>query len=159
MIYSVFKAGKKVVKNRPTIEGQSLPKESTEQSPTTVQPPTASPLPQQDFKKMLEDLLGGAPEEKNPEPKAFQPKQQPIALKPLRKESVGQPTKIVTQSAKKEKIVLPHATAKNHKEEIKLTKEKTAKISTEPVVMEETGFNFDIREAIIYSEIMKRPEY
>src|ERR1035437_10394086 len=78
VIYSIIKAGKKVTQNRPTIDKQ-------QQAQPTVQPSTATQPPQQDFKKMLEDLLGGVREEKIPEPQV--PKVQP----PLQK---LQPAKI-----------------------------------------------------------------
>ena len=138
VIYSIIKAGKKVTKNRPTIDQQP-------QSSPTVQPPIEKQPPQQDFKKMLEDLLGGTQEEKIPEPQVIQPKPQPVAIKP-------QPTKIVTHSEKKEKIIPSHLHSKNPKEMPK-------KVFDEQVVVEEAEANFNFREAVIYSEILKRPEY
>ena len=145
VIYSIIKAGKKVTKNRPTINPQP-------QSSPTVQPPTEKQPPQQDFTKMLEDLLGGTREEKIPEPEVLQPKPQPIVVKP-------HPTKIITHSEKKEKIIPSHLHSKNPKEDIKHPKETAKKVFAEPVAVEEPEFDFDIRQAVIYSEILKRPEY
>ena len=150
VIYSIIKAGKKVVKNRPVIDPQ--------QSQPTVQPPTGSPLPQQDFKKMLEDLLGGTREEKIPEP------QIPKAQVPIQK---LQPVKIALHNTpKKETITASQVkpfSAKLHKPSEKITRsqhiETTKKVFSEPVVVEESVMDFDIREAVIYSEILKRPEY
>lgn len=144
LIYSVVKAGKKVTKNRPTIDPQS-------QSPQTVQPPTATLPPRQDFTKMLEDLLGGVPEEKIPEPEVIHSKPQPVAIKP-------QLTKIVTHAVKKEKIISSHLHS-HPNDEIKHQKVMTKEVIAEPVAVEEPETNFDFREAIIYSTILERPEY
>ncbi|MFI5164624.1 MAG: hypothetical protein ACHQHP_05190 [Bacteroidia bacterium] len=154
IIYSIVKAAKKVTQNRPTIDKQP------QQSPA-VKPPTASPLPEQtkeiDFKKLLEDLLGGNPEEKNPEPKIPEPSR--ISEKP-------QPVKIHAQVPKKEQPSyqsLKHVSEKPKitSDKISLTKHPHAapKVFTEPVVEEEQEVDFDIRQAVIYSEILKRPEY
>ncbi|MBI4947173.1 MAG: hypothetical protein HY840_12330 [Bacteroidetes bacterium] len=146
VIYSIIKAGKKVTQNRPTIDPQP-------QSPLPVHPPVEKQAPQQDFTKMLEEILGGgAPEEKIPEPQVIQPKPQPVAIK-------LQPTKIVTHSEKKEKITPSHLHPKNQKEEIKYQKATAKKVVAESVAVEEPEFNFDIREAIVYSEILKRPNW
>jgi len=161
VIYSIIKAGKKVTQNRPKVDQQPLTKESSGQPSPTVQPQTETPLPQQDFKKMLEDLLGGAPEEKIPEP------QVPKVQAPIQK------TKLVKTSLqnthKKEIVTDTHSklfTAKSHHTSDKNTHsqlyESAKKTFEEPAVLEESPDNrddFDIRQAIIYSEILKRPEY
>ena len=71
VIYSIIKAGKKVTQNRPTID------KKPQASPTTIQPPTASPVPHpnsgDELKKMLEDLLGGGSEEEMPEKQVLKP--------------------------------------------------------------------------------------
>lgn len=148
-------------KNRPTVS-QNPPSQNREEY-KPVQPPAASPLPDtgNEIKKMLEDLLGGAPEVKIPEEQVPQIKPQPVSIKP-------QPAKISTH-AKKEKALVSHSPSKTQKAGAKsfLTGEKlvtSKKIFIEPELEEESASDsyrddFDIRQAIIYSEILKRPQY
>ena len=163
VIYSIIKAGKKVTQNRPTIEGQPLPKDSAGQPSPTVQPPTATPLPQQDFKKMLEDLLGGVPEEKIPQPQV--PKVQAPVHKP-------EPVKItIRHTPKRETAAVPREKPLSAKPANLAEKtshpqfyETAKKVFAEPVAVEEAGpdnyrEDIDIRQAIIYSEILKRPNW
>jgi len=150
IIYSIVKAGKKA-------NQQKSATKKPEASPT-VQPPTASPIPSKtpgdDLKKMLEEMLGGVPKAKIPEKQVAQSKPEPVKIK-------SQPAKIVTH-AKKVKATLSHAPSKT-KEEAKpfLAGEKAAskKVFAEVVAEEEPAIDFDIRQAIIYSEILKRPQY
>lgn len=151
VIYSIIKAGKKVTKNRPTIDQQP-------QSSPTVHPPIEKQPPQQDFTKMLEDLLGGTQEEKIPEPQL--PKVQPPLHKP-------EPVKIsIHNTSKKETATVSNIKplpAKPHKIPEKTSHsqhyENAKKVFAEQVVVEETESNFDFREAVIYSAILNRPEY
>ncbi|MEK6614721.1 MAG: hypothetical protein AABZ32_01215 [Bacteroidota bacterium] len=157
VIYSVIKASKKA-------QQKSTTQNQKPQPSSTVQPPTASPLPKQkpedDFKKMLEDLLGGAPEIKIPERQIPKVESQTIPIKP-------HPVKISTHSPQKEKVIT--APTKPFSIKPKITSEKVPfikhsesapKVFAEPMHEEESGVdNFDIREAIIYSEILKRPNW
>ena len=149
-IYTFIKAGKKAAKDRSTLD--NLPKQSP-----TVQPPTASPKPdmQSEMKKMLEDLLGVPTSEPAP------------VLEERKIESVKpQPAKIITHTPQKEKIdtakeklLASHAKANadilSHAKQPKAAK----KVLAETVEAEEPAVDFDIRQAIIFSEILKRPEY
>lgn len=150
IIYSIVKAGKKVKQNRPTIDKTSRP------SPT-VQPPVSSPAPQHEsgdeLKKMLEELLGGGEEEEIPEKPVASPVPSVIPHKPA--------PKPVYQAARKEKQVedtskqkatLPVPGFHAHPEII-----RQAFTGQEPEEVEE--IDFDIRQAVIYSEILKRPSY
>lgn len=152
VIYSIVKASKKASQQKPATQNQKP------QPSSTVQPPTASPLPKQkpedDFKKMLEDLLGGAPEIEIPEKQIPKEKPQPVFIKP-------EPSKIVTH-AKKIKATPSHTPSKTkEKEKPFLAEEKAApkKLFAEIIAEEEPEIDFDIRQAIIYSEILKRPQY
>ena len=159
IIYSIIKAGKKATKNRPTTAPDPSSQKQDEFKP--VQPPTASPLPDLgvDMKKMLEDLLGGGSEEKIPEHQAPRPQPQPLSERP-------QPVKISTHSPPKEKLITAHTKSFSAKPKITSDKapfikysEISQKVFAEPIIEEESGVDFDIREAIIYSEILKRPQY
>jgi len=156
VIYSIIKASKKA-QQKP-----SKPNQKPQASPT-VQPPTASPLPKQkpeeDFKKMLEDLMGEVPEIKIPDKQIPKPKPQSATAKPA-------PAKIAPHHPKKEKLTA--AEAKFVSAKTKTTSESTPFVShpeilqqdfSNAVVEEESGMDFDIRQAIIYSEILKRPQY
>ncbi|MBI4930651.1 MAG: hypothetical protein HY841_07805 [Bacteroidetes bacterium] len=160
IIYSIIKAGKKVTKNRPTTIPNSSSQKKDEFKP--VQPPEASPIPNHgdDMKKMLEDLLGRNPEvkipEKHPDSYRDKVKHQPVSIKP-------QPSKITTHSIK-EKTIPSHVPSKTHKTAAQsfLTGEQLAsskKVFLESEAEEESVVDFDIRQAIIYSEILKRPQY
>jgi len=156
VIYSIIKASKKAQQKSATQNQKPLPS-------STVQPPTASPLPKQkpedDFKKMLEDLLGGNPEVEIPEKQIPIPKQQPVTVK-------QQPAKIAPRHPKKEKLVTQVAKPITSKKS--LTAESAHFISDPEIIQkafqdiaveEETAIDFDIQQAVIYSEILKRPHY
>lgn len=160
VIYSIIKAGKKVSKNRPPITKQPS-------SGPIDQQPAKSPHHERtsgdDFKKMLEELLG-VPDEKVPEqyPDTYQdtPQQEVIAEKP-------RPAKGITSVPKKAK----QAVYKSKSEESTLSSgtahfvsppEVTGSTPVQSIVLEEEAshkYDFDIRQAIIYSEILKRPQY
>jgi hypothetical protein len=155
VIYSIIKAGKKVTNNRPTIDQQP-------NSQPTVQPPTATSPPQQDFKKMLEDLLGGVPVRQEERPPTVSgeekiptshPKPQPVKI------SIHHKPKKETATASQDKPF----PAKPHKVSHSQHYEAAKKVFEEPVVVEEAADSlrdgFDIREAVIYSEILKRPDW
>ncbi|MBI3501590.1 MAG: OadG family protein [Bacteroidetes bacterium] len=152
IIYSIIKAAKKATQQKPA--------EKKPEPSSTVKPPTSSPLPQpgDDFKKMLEEVLGKVPEPKIPErhPDSYRDlKPEPIKIKP-------QPAKIVTH-AKKVKATPSHPPSKIKempKPFLASEKEISKKPFTEESVpTEEQESDFDIRKAIIYSEILKRPQY
>ena len=152
VIYSIVKAVKK--------NSQQKPAEQTKRPEPhqTVQPPVASPYPKQnpadDMKKMLEDLLGGGSEIKIPEKQVVQPKQEPVKIKP-------QPAKIITH-AQKVKAVPSHFPSKAKETAqpfLSGEKETPKKVFVETSIEEDKDIDFDIRQAIIYSEILKRPQY
>ena len=156
VIYSIIKAGKKAVKNKPNVSPSPVSEKRDEFKP--VQPPVASPLPRQnqgdDMKKMLEELLGKNPEIKIPEKQVANPKHEPVKIKP-------QPAKIVTH-VKNIRATLSHVPSKT-KEDAKSflsgEKQTAKKVFVETSVEEDRDIDFDIRQAIIYSEILKRPQY
>lgn len=148
VIYSIIKAGKKVTQNRPTINKQP-------QSSPTVEPPASSPAPEmnggEEFKKMLEDLLGGGSQEEIPEKQVVQPKPQVIPAKPAKIfSSVPMKERPVTHQSKP-KAVSPAPAFVAHPEIVQ-------KVFIDPVP-EEESIDFDIRQAVIFSEILKRPQY
>ncbi len=151
-IYSIVKAGKKVTANRPNIDKQP------EQSPT-VKPPASSPVPNQgdEMKKMLEDLFGGRQEAEEKIPEKEIPKPKPQPQHHPEKQRHPQPVSHHLEHAKatphafdKEKLQATHA---------KPPAAKPQKVLMKSAVEEEVEADFDIRQAIIYSEILKRPEY
>lgn len=156
VIYSIIKASKKA-QQKPSAQNQK-PNPSS-----TVQPPADSPLPKQkpedDFKKMLEDLMGEVPEIKIPNKQIPKPKPQPVSAKPP-------PAKIAPHHPKKEKLTA--AAAKFISAKPKTASDSIPFVShpeilqkglTAEVVEEESGEDFDIRQAVIYSEILKRPNW
>ncbi len=151
VIYSIIKAGKKVTKNRPTIDKN--PQAPPASRPT--QPPSAPETNSGDeLKKMLEELLGGGAEEEQHEPEVIRPKPTVVYEKP-------QPKKVPANFSHKEKktssparpnVATPAHAFVAHPEIVK-------KAFVEPVQEETADVDFDIREAVIYSEILKRPQY
>lgn len=155
VIYSIIKAGKKVTQNRPTIDKQP-------ESPTTVQPPATSPFPEHnpgdDLKKMLDDLMGRKSEEPVPQKPIIKPKPLVVAKKP-------KPAKVLSTISKKEKQA---AYQEKKKETAKPTafvahpeivQQVFAENTSEEVNIDGSPIDFDIRQAVIYSEIMKRPNW
>ena len=163
VIYSIIKAGKKVSKNRPTINKQPY-SNPADQQPTQL-PPRQEKTTGDDFKKMLEELLGGGTEEDIPEkyPDTYQekPQQEIILEKP-------QPVKVFTPPPKKEKrsVYKAQSTAAESKTSAEMPHfvshlEATASLPVQTILEGEMSgkYEFDIRQAIIYSEILKRPQY
>ena len=178
VIYSIIKAGKKTARQKPATQKREPdptvhPRLPSKEIMDGGQDPTASPLPQSnpgdDLKKMLEELLGGVPEikttEKQPDPDREQ-KPEPAKIKP-------QPAKIVTH-AQKIKAAPSHipspkgkASPKTKEEEktfLSGEKKISKKVFTQAAVGAEQDSDadpedFDIRRAVIYSEILKRPEW
>lgn len=143
VIYNIIKAGKKVTQNRPTIG------KKTQSSPTVKPPVSTVPEPAggDDFKKILEELLG-AGEEEIPEKPVLQPQPQ-ATVKPaanfLKKDRMaGPPAKYNEPQPANTFIAHP---------------EIVQKVFSEQPQEEEAGIDFDIRQAVIYSEILKRPQY
>jgi hypothetical protein len=140
--YSIIKAGKKVTGNRPVIEKRP-------QSPPVVQPPVARPAKDSggEIRKMLEDLMG-VPSGQIAEKKApAKPQRVPVQ----KASYVPRKEKQESYSMQPEEMA-PAAEFVSHPEVLR-------KAFTENAQEEETGVDFDIRQAIIYSEILKRPEY
>lgn len=159
VIYSIIKAGKKVTRNRPTVTPDPSSQKKDEYKP--VQPPTSSPVPDtgDEIKKMLEDLLGGDPEVIIPEKQAPKPKPLSVLPKPA-------PAKIAPHHPKKEKVTSESAKPLVSKKNITAEPvhfvshpELTQKVFSETITEEESAPDFDIRQAVIYSEILKRPQY
>ena len=152
VIYSIIKASKKTTQQKPVTK---KPEHST-----TVQPPVVSPIPQkqpgEDLKKMLEDLLG-VPSETPPLPQPaadHNKKPEPVKIKP-------QPAKIPAQKQKEKSAHLhvPSQTKETPKPFLAGEKKMPKKILEEVVLEEEPEKDFDIRQAIIYSEILKRTSW
>lgn len=163
VIYSIIQAGKKMAKNKPTVSAPSDPQRKEEFKP--VQPPSSAPLPQHDtagdLKKMLEDLLGGGPQEEIPEKHSERPVIPPAKPIPQPRQERPVPAKIVTHSTAVK--ATPSHSSSQTKNETKsfLSGEKKTKekVTQEIVQEEEPSIDFDVRQAIIYSEILKRPQY
>ena len=143
VIYNVIKAGKKAAGNPIGKQPQPSP---------TVQPPVARTLPEDikgvDLKKMLEELLG-VPQEKMPEKQIVKPAPVIPAVK-KNQQIPKKETKPVYEPMHKDPVhsVLSQA----HPKVVK-------KVVPEVVPEAEAEVEFDIRQAIVYSEILKRPEY
>lgn len=154
IIYSIIKAAKKAAQQKPV-------QKKSEPAPV-VKPPASSPLPNpgDDMKKMLEEILGKTPEVKIPDkhPDTYrEPKPHPIPVR-------TKPAKISHQAIKKEKAAVSHMPAKSVPKTEPHTFLPSEHISSkpvfqEPVLEEEVSLDFDLRQAIIYSEILKRPQY
>ena len=146
VIYSIVKAVKK--------NSQQKPVTKKPEPSQTVRPPTSSPLPNpgDDMKKMLEEILGKTPEVKIPAKPIVRP--EPVKIK-------QQPAKIIThaQKIKASPSHIPHRTKEEVKPFLSGEKEIAKKVFVETEVEEERDLDFDIRQAIIYSEILKRPQY
>ena len=160
-VYSIIKAGKKVTASRPTTTTTSEPQaEQTTSSQKKdefkpVQPPTATPVPEfnpgGEIKKILEDLLGGKPDEKNPEVKVPKSNQKHSSTKPPH--HIEHP-KIISQPIEKAK---PKSVQNEHL--VSKPQAVSKKVIAESIIEEEPEVDFDFRQAVIYSEILKRPEY
>ncbi len=157
MVYTIIKAGKKVKQNGSTIDKQP-------QASPTVQPPATSSKPdmQGEMKKMLEDLLGV------PTSDPTLPRRQAGPVPAERKTEVAKPqsSKTILQTPPKnkteiarEKLLAAHA--KTNSDILSHAKQPKAvkKVFAETTEAEEPVMDFDIRQAIIFSEILKRPEY
>lgn len=152
IIYSIIRAGKKVKKNRPVIDKTSRP--SPQASPSQPSPVHSKRERTDELKKLMEDFLGVPAENESTTAEKNFPK------------PVPQPAKILSRTREKTKprTVQP---APFLDTDIRKTKKPaethhhiTQKIFSEPAVAEETpSVDFDIRQAIIFSEILKRPQY
>jgi hypothetical protein len=145
-VYTIIKAGKKSTAKRSTTVNQP------EQSPS-VKPPVASTPPVQgvDLKKMLEELMGGTPGQDTPEEplpqKTRQRKPEPVPHHLEHQKNVSH-----TFDKAKSSVAYPNPVAEK-------PKAAPRKVVAEAVVEEEANMDFDVRQAIIFSEILKRPEY
>lgn len=155
VIYSIVKAGKKVSQNRPKQSSQPAPPASSQPAETYSPPPQK----EDDLKKMLEDLLGEIPEVKIPEKQQSLPKSQPVFSKPA-------PAKVAPRHPKKDKSATSSAKPLTAE---KSTISETPNFVSHPEVIQkafqenpvedEASLDFDIWQAVIYSEILKRPQY
>lgn len=147
ILYSIIRGAKKVSKNRPTVsEKKPVPQPAPQRKPVTE--------PGEDFKKILEEFLGtpSADTLTTAEKNIPKPVPQPAKILPRIREKAKpktvQPSPFLDTDIKKTK-----KSAETHHH-------ITQKIFSEPVVAEETpSVDFDIRQAIIFSEILKRPQY
>ena len=156
IIYSIVKAVKKNSQPPP------VPQKKPGQPAPTVQPPVSSPAPNpgDEMKKMLEELLGGSPEVDVPEKQVVKPRVQPVSSRPA-------PAKIAPHHPKKEKLTTQPIKPLASKQAVTAERthfvshpELTQKAFAETqITEEETPVDFDIRQAVIYSEILKRPQY
>jgi len=155
-------------------ESPSASREKEEFKP--VQPPVTGPVPEfnpgGELKKMLEDLLGGAPvsqdkpvpsfseEEKIPDTGVPRPHKQHSSGKPAkqsRKTAASHrtgPAEVVAHSPHKSDL-------KSDKEEHLAHKSKAVRKEAIPELVAEESLetDFDFRQAIIYSEVLKRPDW
>ncbi len=174
IIYSLVKAVKKNAKHPPVSSSNPPAQKKDEYKP--VQPPVSSPAPDpgEDIRKMLEQVLGRNQESKAPEKKTVASKQHTGQLKTPPKLTRQQwatketPTsrddeKKSFHKDRKEKADLAHKTEMHHRSERTfLSGEQVLpkKVFSEMAIAdEETAVDFDFRQAVIYSEILKRPQY
>lgn len=146
VIYSIIKAGKKVTQNRPTIDKKP-------QSSPTVNPPTSSlpePAGGDDFKKILEELLGAGGEEEVPE--TAPRKAEPLPAVPVKPAANFLKKDKPVVSPNIPKAAVPATAFVAHPEIVE-------KVFSQKTEQEESEIDFDIRQAVLYSEILKRPEY
>jgi hypothetical protein len=174
IIYSIVKAAKKNAKNPPV--SSSNPQTQKKEDYMPVQPPVSSPAPDpgEDIRKMLEQVLGRNQESKAAEKKTVASKQHTGQLKTppklVRQQWASKETptsrddeKKSFQKDKKEKAAAHHLPERSHKtekpflagEQITHKKKETEMAFAE----EESSVDFDFRRAVIYSEILKRPQY
>ena len=117
-----------------------------------MQPPVERPVSEnsggEDLKKMLEDLMG-IPQEEIPKKEA---------VKPV---PVVHADKRAAHVPKKEKQVVYEAMHKEpvHSTVFPIHPKVALQVAVEAAPEEEAVIDFDIRQAIIYSEILKRPQY
>lgn len=152
IIYSIIRAGEKISKNRPTVTRKTEPS-------TVQQPQSQSPKEKEEdtFKKVFEELFGEIPEVKNPEEPAAPPMPEPVEVK-------SAPAKIIPKHPPKRQLI------SKEKKEPFLKVEKSEEGFTHHPELVQMAFaetqqeetvetDFDIRQAVIYSEILKRPNW
>lgn len=148
IIYSIIKAAGKVSKNKPRTskpQTASRPVQQTQQQP--------KPKPGDVFKKILDEMLGEIPQVTVPEkqkPKTKAPPQQYIRKERAKIISSQQETFQELQTKQKaHKISTPVAKQRHHIE------------ISEPIAVpeEEPSVEFSVRDAVVYSEILKRPNW
>jgi hypothetical protein len=150
IIYSVIKGAKKVAKNKPVVSE----KKSVQQPATR---PEQKPVSRtgDEFKKILDEMLGEVPEVIIPEKQKPVPRPQPVSSGTPK---TRQPkiSLFKNEYLKKSKTLKPEAAPKPF---LPAEKHKRVTETKEPVFFaeEEPVFEFDARKAIIYSEILKRP--
>lgn len=149
VIYSIIQAGKKVSKNRPTVTKKS--------EPTTVHQPKPQPPKEEDtFKKIFEELFGEIPKVEVPEEQATPSKHQPVEEKPapakiMQKQHINQK---LGSKEKKEPFI------KEKPQEEFTHRPELIQMAFANTHQEETiETDFDIRQAVIHSEILKRPNW
>jgi hypothetical protein len=168
IIYSIVQAARKGKKQKQA----AAPPNKTGQRAQTVRPPASEPAPHSgdDIKRMLEDLLGGSPEVPVPEKQAANPR--PVqaskefpsgrGLSGQPAAAMREPAKLASAHSRREKRVTPAP--------IPFIKEESPHFISHPEIVqqvfapvevkeEEAAVDFDIRQAVLYSEILKRPQY
>ena len=130
IIYNIIKAGKKAAKNRPVVVAKN-PQQTDTDMPAN--PKNPQPTAEEEFKKIMEQMLGKLPE--MPKKQIHQPKHQQAKI---------------THALPIEKI-LPQKT--KH-----LSDRQNAPMQQSLVLQEQKPIiDFDLRQAIIFSEILKKP--
>lgn len=153
VIYSIVQAGKKASKGKPPVTNR--------QPPPVQQHETAKPKEEKDdeFKKVLEELFGEIPKVEVPQKQEPAPKPRPVESKPA-------PAKIIPKRPKKETLVSktqpekaneavkPQGQFIQHPEVVQMA------FAKELVEEEEVpAIDFDMRQAVIHSEILQRPNW
>ena len=172
MIYSVIKAGKKAAKQKPVVKDNN-PQPVSSSQPQSAQTNIPPQKKEGDFKTILEDMFGGMPNvgkdvptpvqsssKKIPEKQIPRSKPQSIFSKPnpIKKTTNASQRKEKTSSVKTEILPTKPRPVSEPAFSI-LSAANTPSALSEREVVEETDFEFDFRQAVIYSEILKRPNW
>ena len=172
MIYSVIKVGKKAAKQKPVVKDNN-PRPGSSSQPQSAQTNIPPQKKEGDFKTILEDMFGGMPNvgkdvptpvqsssKKIPEKQITKSRSQSIFSKPnpIKKTTNASQRKEKTSSVKTE--ILPTKPRPGSEPAFFiLPAANTPPVLSEREVVEETDFEFDFRQAVIYSEILKRPNW
>ena len=173
MIYSVIKAGEKAAKQKPVVKDNN-PQPVSSSQPQSAQTNIPPQKKEGDFKTILEDMFGGmpnvdadvtkpvqSPSKKVPEKQIPRSKPQSIFSKhnPIKKPAPASfQQKEKTSSVKTPQLPLKQKTPSQSTFSITSFAD-TRNIISEQDVVEEIDFEFDFRQAVIYSEILKRPNW
>lgn len=154
IIYNVIKASKKVTANRP---GQNRPDPSAPAPAVPPSEPIPAPSKEDEVKKMLEELFGGVPEVRKPKQPA-----QPVPV-PVAKPKTPRPSRKAAPASARVPLTKPLMTKSTEtaiESKFIAHPEVLEPLSITPVAEEEpVRPDFDLKQAILYSEILKRPAY